>query len=208
MLIRRLLIMVAAIEQKQIDKKLIDRNDLYSKIIRNQITELLKVINSKYTVKFPKTLIKQELDNIMVSISLSDSTPSINESASRNNVPKSNDRKVKSKPPVVEPAARCQARIWDDIFDRTTCKQATSIDDEFQVSDYNDINIKKFHKKYILGKQCARKKTLDTNYCILHNRHRPHGNYLEQPSKELCLHFMIDGGYLDNSNLDDSDNDE
>ena len=118
--------MAAAVEQNQLDKKLIDRNDLYSRIIRNQITELLKVINSKYPVKFPKTLIKQELDNIMASISLLDSAYSVSESTSRSKTSKSNDRQIKSKPkskpPVVEPTARCQARIWDDIFDRTTCK--------------------------------------------------------------------------------------
>lgn len=200
--------MAATIEKKQLDKKLIDINNLYYKIIRNQINELLKVIYSKYPDKFPKTLIKQELDNIMASVSLLDSTDSISKSASRNKIAKSNDRKKKSKPAELELDARCQARIWDNIFDRTTCKQATEIDTEFQVSDYNDINIKNFHKKYILGKQCTRKKKLDTNYCVLHNRHRPHGNYLEQPSKEICLHFMIDGGYLENANIDDIDDNE
>ena len=73
------------------------------------------------------------------------------------------------------------------------------------VGDYNDINIDKFHKKYILGKQCARKKIPTTNYCMQHVRHRPHGNYLEPPSKELCIHFMIVGGYLENQDVDTSD---
>lgn len=170
--------------------------DLYSTIIRNQIIKLLNVINSKYPVKFPKKIIKQELDYIMANIILSDLPTSINKSTSINSITFAKV-KLKSKLPRLESTSRCYARIWDDIFDKTTCKQVVSIDKEFQVFDYNDINIKKFDTKYILGKQCSRKKTPDTNYCILHNRHRPHGNYFEQPSKELCLHFMIDGNYIE-----------
>jgi hypothetical protein len=120
----------------------------------------------------------------------------------------SSDSKLSKFKFKLEPADRCQARVWDNIFDRATCKEIVEIDEEFQVTDYNDINLKKFDKKYILGKQCCRKKKPSTNYCSQHNRYRPHGNYLEQPSKELCLHFMLDGSYLDLSTNDDDDNDD
>lgn len=200
---------MASVESEQIKKKIISRNDLYFKIIQNRLSELLKIINSKYSGKFPKNLINQELEYIMTNINLMEPLPPIQSDSSRNKLQVNNkDTQIKSnarfKPKQkVELADRCQARIWDDIFDRATFKQATSIDDEFQVSDFNDINIKKFNKKYILGKQCSRKKTTTTNYCLLHNRHRPHGNYFEQPSKELCLHFMTDGGYLESIDSDD-----
>jgi hypothetical protein len=181
---------MTAIKENKIEK-IIDINGLYSRIINNHILDLLKIINSKYPTKFQKNVIKTELDYIMANINLSVS----------NTVPTptnkiSSSSKPKISKPKLDSAARCQARIWDDIFDRATNKMIIEIDDEFQVSDYNDINIKKFDKKYILGKQCARKKASSANYCLQHTRHRPHGNYLEPPSKELCLHFMIDGGYL------------
>lgn len=196
--------MSAVIEKKQentvenniennIENKILSINDLYSRIIQNHILELLKTINSKYPTKFPKTIIKSELENIMSNVNLSKQPVSTTKISSSSKL-KPPSTVIK---PRLDPAARCQARIWDDIFDRVTFKQVADIDEEFQVSDFNDINIKKFSKKYILGKQCARKKTADTNYCLLHNRHRPHGSYLEQPSKELCFHFMIDGGYLE-----------
>lgn len=186
--------------------KIVNINNLYLKVIRNHIFELLKVINCKYPTKFPRTEINIELDKIMANINLTtiiDNPKQINAS-NASNTTSSKPRKIKPKPNL-EPAARCQARIWDNIYDRTTGQEITEMDDEFQVSDYNDINIKKFHKKYILGKQCARKKvpTPAGNYCLQHNKHRPHGNYLEQPSKELCYHFMIDGGYIDNSSNDE-----
>jgi len=186
------------------ENKIVNINELYSRIIRKHISELLKIIHSKYPTKFPKTAITAELENIFSNVNFINQAITVNESQKN----KSNQSKLFTKTsrlakPKLDPACRCQARIWDDIFDRETCKQVSAVDDEFQVSDYNDINIKRFTKKYILGKQCARKRTTDTNYCVLHNRHRPHGNYLEPPTKELCLHFMIDGGYIDTPLSDD-----
>ena len=186
---------MTAVRENKIENRIVDIDDLYSRIIRNHILDLLKIINSKYPTKFSNNLLSIELDQIMANVSLLPLVPSSEPKAAK--APKD---KYKSKSKFnLEPATRCQARIWDDIFDRITCKQVAEIDEEFQVSDYNDINIKKFNKKYILGKQCARKKALDINYCLQHNRHRPHGNYMDPPSKELCLHFMIDGGYLERS---------
>lgn len=185
--------------EHNIEHKIIDIKDLYSKIIRSHISDLLKIINAKYPNKFPKNVLSIELEQIMTNINLLNIAPLVPTSkiSSSSNPTASNTKTNKSAKPKLEPAARCQARIWDDIFDRATSKQVSKIDDEFQVSDFNNINIKKFNKTYILGKQCARKKASDTNYCLHHNRHRTHGNYLEQPSKELCFHFMIDGGYLE-----------
>jgi hypothetical protein len=196
------------------DNKIKNINDLSSRIIRNHISNLLKVINSKYPVKFPINELQNELELIMTHINYTNDIllqdhPTIttankifskDEELTSKSKPKP---KPKQKPkPTVDNVDRCQARIWDSIFDRSTSKEVANVDEEFQVSDYNDINIKKFNKKYILGKQCSRKK-LSTNYCIQHNRHRPHGNYLEQPSKDLCLHFMIDGCYVDFSTYEE-----
>ena len=184
----------------KIETKIVDINDLCSRIIHNRISDLLKIINSKYPTKFHKNVLSIELDQIMANMSLSQLVPLNNISSSGKPVAPKPIYKPISKPiskPKLAPAARCHSRIWNDIFDRITYKQILEIDKEFQVSDYNDINIKKFNKKYILGKQCARKKALDANYCLQHNRYRPHGNYMDPPSKELCFHFMIDGDYLE-----------
>ena len=184
--------------ENKVENKIIDPQELYSRIIKNNIFELLKIINAKYPSKFPKNVIKTELDYVMGNINLVMISSQLN--ATKISSARS---KVKRPIPKIDSATRCQARIWDEIFDRVTNKIIIEVDDEFQVSDYNDINIKKFDKKYILGKQCGRKKTSNSNYCLQHNRHRPHGNYLETPSKELCLHFMIDGGYLEKETNDE-----
>ena len=173
---------------------MLELDNLYFRIIRNNITELLKVINAKYPARFPRAVINNELEQIMENINLA-TTDVLSISVSNN--------AIKSKPKLkLDPEVRCHARIWDNIFDRNSKTEVDDIEDEFQVGDYNDININKFHKKYILGKQCARKKIPTTNYCMQHVRHRPHGNYLEPPSKELCIHFMIDGGYLENQDVE------
>jgi hypothetical protein len=163
--------------------------------------ELLKVIHSKYPDKFPSARIHDELDQIMQSVSISQEATSTPISTSKFS------RKPHLPKPKLDLVARCQARIWDSIFERDTGKDVADVDDEFHIIDYNDIDITKFDKKYVLGKQCARKKTAVGNYCLLHSRHRPHGNYIETPSKELCLHFMIDGGYIKNQNQTNANDD-
>ena len=46
--------------------KIININDIYIKIIRNHILDLLKVINSKYPDKFLTNAINIELDYIII----------------------------------------------------------------------------------------------------------------------------------------------
>jgi hypothetical protein len=181
-----------------LEPQIINIQELYYRIIKNHIFELLKIINFKYQDKFLKNNLKLELDHIITNINLS--MILLQPNAIKISAARSKKNKIQ---PVIDYDSRCRARIWDNIFDRATNKIITEIENEFQVSDYNDINIKKFNKKYILGKQCARKKISNSNYCYQHNRHHPHGDYIEPPSKELCLHFMIDGEYLEKKSNDE-----
>lgn len=92
---------------------------------------------------------------------------------------------------------KCCSRIWaNDIIDRNTMKKITNIQESFKVIDFKDINVKEFHKKYIIGLQCNKLKYKDSKYCKLHTYHLIHGDYKEIPSNEICYHFMKDGNYL------------
>jgi len=100
-------------------------------------------------------------------------------------------------PPLVLPDNNCCGRIWNNyIIERTTMTKIKNIPDSFKVSDFKDINIKKFNAKYIIGSQCKKTKFKDSEYCKLHTNHLIHGNYKEPPSQEICYHFMKDGKYL------------
>ena len=92
------------------ENKILDIHDLYPRIIRNNISELLKIINAKYPIKFPKNVIKTELDNILTNINFSIIS-------SQTNATKISSSRGKAKKPIpkIDPAARCLARIWEDI---------------------------------------------------------------------------------------------
>jgi len=174
-----------------------EHNEIYKKIIKNHIMDLLKTIHFKYPSKLPKNVIMNELEYIMSNINF------INHSMVRQNIKtrvktnsKTQSNKIKKPKSCIDSSSRCQARIWDDIFDRKTHKQIKDLDSKYKVSDFNDIPINSFNETYYIGKQCARKKLLNTNYCSQHNKHRPHGNFCELPNKELCFHFIVDGNYL------------
>ncbi len=174
-------------------------NKLLASILDKKILELLKIISSNFPDKFPKTNINLEFEFIKNNIKFI--KPNIVNQPNKVNKPyKSNTlNKVASSKKVIKKVLdidRCNARIWNNIYDRETLKEVSDIDNKFKVKDFTDIKIKAFHKKYIIGTQCKRQKSDDIVYCFQHKTYLPHGNIFEIPSKELCLHYMKDGNYL------------
>jgi len=178
-------------------------NKLLESILDKNILELLKIINSNYPDKFPKKNINLEFEFIKNNIKFINSNKTnnsnnvininVNGGQKLNNVVSSNTKKVIK---TVLDINRCNARIWNNIYDRETLKEVSDIDKKFKVKDFADIKIKAFHKKYIVGTQCKRDKSEDSIYCFQHKTYLPHGNIFEIPSTELCLHYMKDGNYL------------
>lgn len=191
---------------KQINlKKQNEMKDIIENIMRKRALDLLEIISSRYPTKFPKNLISKELDFILSQINIdeinntnigategaSDEKDKKIKQEKKNNIEK-NKRGTK----LVDMGERCNARIWDNIFELSTKKEIANVDDKFNVKDFNDIDIKQFQGKYIVGVQCRRKKTINSKYCFQHNKHLPHGDYFLKPTPELCLHFMKDGNYI------------
>ena len=200
-----------ATSRTNIDKSNDLINNLLVSILDKQILELLKIISSNYPDKFPKKNINLEIEFIKKNIKFIN--PTIinksnnldvvnNTSANSNNktnIKPNPNPKPNPKPKVVNKVLdinRCNARIWNNIYDRETLKEVSDIDKKFKVKDFADIKIKTFHKKYIIGTQCKREKSSDSIYCFQHKTYLPHGNIFEIPSQELCLHYMKDGNYL------------
>ena len=176
-------------------------NKIINKIIENKIRTLLEIINKNYPIKFKKENIDKELEYIIkhVNIIVKNADVDTDLDTNKDTKIKSNIKtKIKKLNITISLENRCCARCWHDgdIFDRETMSKIKEIDTSFKVSDFKDINIKKFNKKYILGLQCKKSKTESSNYCKLHSQHLIHGNYNDIPSKEICYHFMKDGKYL------------
>ena len=165
--------------------------DILKIVLRKKITELLRVISSKYPDKFKHTEISAEVDIILSNIVWGDFR--YGNFNKPNNTVHTTARKVKK----LEKAERCNARVWNNIYDRATLKEVDSIDKKFLVVDYNDLKVKEFNARYIVGSQCSRKKHSVGIYCPQHTKHNPHGNYFEVPKPELCLHYIKECGFLE-----------
>ena len=188
------------------------KHDLIKKvtldIYKKRITELLNTIHSNYPLAFKKEHIKPELDILIENIifNIGKIQPKINKNKNKIIVSSNTTEENKTSTQIIkkiptknvkqiDTVERCNARVWNSIFDRKTGKEVTDIDDCYKVSDFNDIDNEKFHKKYIIGSRCCRKKSPDKNYCAMHSKHAPHGDFEKLPSKEICLHFIKDGNY-------------
>ena len=165
---------------------------IINKIIENKIRLLLEIIHKNYNTKFKKENITKELEYIIKHVNIIIKEPELLEeqALATQPIPKKKSRHIQDE-------FRCCGRSWNsDIFDRHTMTKIKEIDTMFKVIDFNDININKFNKKYILGIQCKKPKYKNNDYCKLHSHHLIHGNYKEMPTKEICYHFMKDGKYL------------
>ena len=189
--------------------------NIIKNIIENKIRILLEIISKNYSTKFKKEEIDNELQYIIKHINLklySKNIPieTVPETA-KLDIPKKLILKnrvnssMKTTPNIkttkkikqIKDENRCCSRIWStEIIERNTMTKITAIPDRFKVVDFKDINVKEFHKKYIIGLQCKKGKYKDSKYCKLHTYHLIHGDYKEIPSNEICYHFMKDGNYL------------
>ena len=160
-------------------------------IVNEHILDLLKIINRKYPDKFQKDKIELEFELIKKSIEYY----KIN--TKTNNI--SRDYKSKESRQTLlnnENEKRCNARIWGKIYDRNLNTEIIQIDSKYNVTDFEDIKIKSFHKKYKIGCQCKREYIEGNKYCKQHTIRKPHGDYFEEPSKELVFHFMKNNKYI------------
>lgn len=186
-----------------------DMKDIIENIIRKRALDLLEIISLRYPTKFPKNLVSKELEFILNQINIDEiyNIPGIINISTidgdsnwkdKTITPEkqNNGEKKKMRKKLVDMSERCNARIWDNIFELSTKKEIANVDDKFNVNDFNDIDIKQFQGKYIVGVQCRRKKNINSKYCFQHNKHSPHGDYFLTPTPELCLHFMKDGNYI------------
>ena len=175
--------------------------NIINKIIENKIRTLLETISKKYPIKFKKENIDKELEYIIkyIIIKNNNSIEQEHQLESKHSKSKSikKHKKTNIENNIENDTTRCSGRCWSKyIYNKKTMTKITTIDNIFKVTDFKDININIFNKKYILGMQCKKSKSKDSEYCNLHSHHLIHGNYKAIPSKEICYHFMKDGKYL------------
>ena len=205
--------------------------DILDTIVNSRILNLLEIININYPDKFNKNNIEKELNYIKEHIhwKKKDNSQTSLESKNKiklktrtklnnkanNKVNKVNNKKLKFKKKTKKKEIdkviqtenniqQCSGRVWSEhIFNRKNMKKLNDIEDKFKVEDFNDLDIKEFNSKYVIGLRCSRNKiemiddsNKNNTYCKLHSKHLIHGDYLVTPDKELCHHFIKDGKYL------------
>jgi len=183
--------------------------EILDNIVDSRIQNLLEIISINYPKNFKNTDIKKELiyikKHIFWKTKVNISKPKdkdknknkdVNKNVARTKFKKKNKTKDKTKDKTKE-INKCSGRIWSKyILNSKNMKQINDIEDKFKIDDFNDLDIKDFNSKYIVGLRCSKQKMQNSKYCKLHDKHLIHGDYLKSPNKELCYHFMKDGQYL------------
>lgn len=180
------------------DAKINTKNDIFSKILRNQIGKILKTISANYPNKFTRDNINLELEFLMNNIVLEDIDYTIFENKKKNKNKITNTENKKTNPFIADKdETRCCARVWGNIYNKTTNEEMNKIDKTFNVDNYKLLDINKFNELYNIGSRC-RKKINDqsTKYCALHSMHLIHGDFFEAPNQELCHHFLKDNRFI------------
>lgn len=171
-------------------------------IIDKRVLDILKTINKNYPEQFSRSNIKSELEYLKEHIIIKNTDLDLvkNEEISTgallegSGVSEGSRRikintKTKSKKEISN-SERCNARKWSpEIICLKTGKPITKVIAKFRVSDYRDLDVDAFLSKYKIGNRCNNKIN-GAKYCKLHNQHLIHGDYFENPDKELCYHFL------------------
>ena len=179
---------------------------ILNKLVDSRIISILETININYPDKFSKTNIDKELHYIKEKIHWKKQLHNKKKKIKVKQKPKiklnfKNKINLGSESIIIKSSEielnKCSGRIWsNDIKNSKTMKKLNDIDNKFKVEDFIDIDIKDFNSKYVIGSRCSKNKIANSKYCKLHSNHLIHGDYLENPNKELCYHFMKDGKYL------------
>jgi hypothetical protein len=172
--------------------------NILDKLVDSRIRNLLEIISINYPDKFKKNDIGKEIIYIKKNIKWEKQNNKKKIKLKQSPEPKKQKSQKSQKPvKIIEKEKQCQGRIWQDsILNKKTEIIVNSIETKFKVDNFNDIDLKDFNSKYIIGKRCSKNKLEKDKYCKLHSKHLIHGDYLENPNKELCYHFIKNGKYL------------
>ncbi len=123
-------------------------------IIKNRISELLLSISNKYPKQFKKEYIDNEKGIILNKIKYVELLVNIEHKKTKSenqniNMKKTVEKKIKrNKAIIINQEDRCQARVWNSIYDKKTNKEVIDIDKRFKITDFNELKIKEFIDRY------------------------------------------------------------
>ena len=86
---------------------------------------------------------------------------------------------------------QCCARSWGPIVTKKDNKIITSLPIKYKCNDLNTFKLDEFNNLYTLGTRCLSIKK-NGLYCKLHDKHLIHENFIDDPTPELCYHFIKD----------------
>ena len=172
-------------------------NHLFSNILRNQISKILTTISTNYPKIFPKDNIDLELRFLMNNIVLEEVDYKLFEKKKQRNNDKTNINEIRKNTFIADnDESRCCARVWGNIYNKSTNEKIMTVDKMFNVENYKLLDVKKFNELYNIGTRCKKKIQKDSKYCSLHSVHLIHGDYFDIPNQELCHHFLKDNKFI------------
>lgn len=187
------------------------RSKLEKDILKSYLDEQIKLLLDRINLLYPKQFKKRDLKgewksyqkwkpNIKLTEPINNGINKNNTKSSKtsinkdkkNNIDKQN---VKSNIPLQE--ERCIARVFDVnkiIYQQDNEKNKSKIKGKTSSSKTINNNLLKTiesnSKSITFGRQCYGKKCSDSNYCFVHKRNNPHGDFNNPITPHLKEHFI------------------
>ena len=187
------------------------RSKLEKAILKSYLDEQIKLlldrINLLYPKQFKKGDLKQEWKNYQkwkpnIKLTEPDNKKTQTSKNKKTQMDKNNSTSNKVNIPPNE--ERCIARVFDinkiiyqnNTKNNNTKSRNTKTKTQYKTNSSKVVNanllniIKKDPNAFTFGRQCYGKKCGDSNYCFVHKRNNPHGDFNNSLSPHLKEHFI------------------
>ena len=183
--------------------------DILKSYLDEQIKLLLDRINLLYPKQFKKGDLKQEWKNYQkwkptIKLTEPDNKKTQTSKNKKTQMDKNKKNSTSNQVDIPPDEKRCIARVFDInkiIYQNNTKTRNTKSNNtksktlhktnSSKVVNANLLNIiKKDPNAFTFGRQCYGKKCGDSNYCFVHKRNNPHGDFNNTLSPHLKEHFI------------------
>lgn len=187
------------------------RNKLEIAVLKSYLDEQIKLlldrINLLYPKQFKKGDLKREWKNYQkwnpnIKLTEPDNKKTQTSKMKKTKMDKNKNNSNPNKVNIPPDEERCIARVFDinkiiyqnNTKSRINTKSKSKTlhkNNSSKVVNTNLLNtIKKSPNAFTFGRQCYGKKCSDTNYCFVHRRNNPHGDFDNPITPHLKEHFI------------------
>jgi len=178
--------------------------DILKSYLDEQIKLLLDRINLLYPKQFKKGDLKKEWKNYQkwkptIKLTEPDNKKTQTSKMKKTQMDKNKKNSTSNQVNIPPDEKRCIARVFDInkiIYQNNTKSNNTKSKTQYKTNSSKVVNanllniIKKDPNAFTFGRQCYGKKCGDSNYCFVHKRNNPHGDFNNSLSLHLKEHFI------------------